>query len=117
NTGADLFGVITAAVVLTDHHDGEFGRDAVDVAVVEAPQDVFGAIPADAQIQRVAGGIVAVPAVFAPCIEVLDNGGPSIDQMYMALLGCIVDGLVPGHPVRLARLGHGLNGGIGGKSG
>src|SRR5207245_270861 len=95
HTGADLFGGIMAAVVLTDHHDGEFRRDAVDVAVVEAPQDVFSAIPANAQIQRVAGGIVAVPGIFALCIVVLDNRVTHIDQIDIGFLGSIIHGLVP----------------------
>ena len=75
-------------------------------------QDVFGAIPADAQIQRMAGSVVAVPGAFPLCLIALDNGVTHIDQIDMALLGPRVYGLVPGYPGRLGRVGHGLNCGI-----
>src|SRR5262249_58054259 len=75
-------------------------------------QDVFGAIPADAQIQRMAGSVVAVPGAFSLCLIALDNGVTHIDQIDMAMLDPRVHGLVAGYPGRLGRVRHGLNCGI-----
>ena len=85
--------------------------------MVEAPQDVFSAIPTDAQIQRVAGGIVALPDVFALLIVTLDNRVAQLEHIGMRLLGSITHGLVRGHPVRLDQPGYGLNSNIGVQSG
>src|SRR5262249_59781101 len=70
------------------------------------------AIPADAQIQRMAGSVVAVPGAFPLCLIALDNGVTHIDQIDMALLDPCVHGLVAGYPGRLGCVGHGLNCGI-----
>ena len=53
------------AVVRADHQHGQLGRDAVDVAVVETPEDVFDAVAAEAQVHGVAFRIILAPDLLA----------------------------------------------------
>ena len=46
----DLFRRIRARIVGADHDDGNLGRDALDIAVVEPPEHMLGAVAAESEI-------------------------------------------------------------------
>ena len=62
----DLVGGVGAGVVGADHQDDDLGADAVELAVLDPPEDVLGAVAADAEVGRVAGAVVPLPDVALP---------------------------------------------------
>jgi len=52
-------------VVDADHQDDDFRFDAVELAVLETPEDVFGSVAGEAEGDGFAGGAVAVDHTFA----------------------------------------------------
>src|SRR5947209_6070210 len=52
---------VGAEVVGADHQDGDLGLDPVELAVGDPPEDVLGAVAPDAEVGRVARGVVALP--------------------------------------------------------
>ena len=52
----DLVGGVGADVVGADHQHDDLGVDPVDLAVLEPPEDVLGAVAADAEVGGVARG-------------------------------------------------------------
>jgi len=63
------------AVVLADHNDSEFGVDtSFKVAVLEPPEDVFGAVTPNAEVHGVALGIVNRLSAISLQRSVIGNG-------------------------------------------
>ena len=58
----DLLGGVAAGVIGADHEDGDLGLDAVEFAVLDAPEDVLGAVAADAEV----GGLHEADEGFIP---------------------------------------------------
>ena len=77
--------LIAGDVVDADEDDGNFGFKAVEVAVVEAPEDVLGVIAADAQVEGVAGGVILRPNLFAIAFPALDDGVADEDDLGLSL--------------------------------
>ena len=44
---SDFLGGVVPSVVLTNHDDGKLGFNAVEIPVINAPEDVLGAIATD----------------------------------------------------------------------
>ncbi len=90
--GGWFSGFAVTGVVGADHEDDEFGFEAVEVAVVETPEDVFGAVAADAEV----GGFVigpCIPCGFACAIPALGDGVAEEDELGFAFFGDFVEGI------------------------
>ena len=90
--GGWFFGFAVTGVIGADHEDDEFGFEAVEVAVVETPEDVFGAVAADAEV----GGFVVGPCFpcgFACAVPALGDGVAEEDELGFAFLGDFVEGI------------------------
>ena len=87
-----------AGVIGADHHDGCFGQNAVDVAVIQPPQDVFGAITPDTEVHRVAVAVVLCPDLLTGALPAMRDRIADEDEIGVALLGSFVEALVPLHP-------------------
>ncbi|HPO17353.1 MAG TPA: hypothetical protein PLI09_28230 [Candidatus Hydrogenedentes bacterium] len=75
DTFGDFFGGVMRAVVLADHNDSEFGVDtSFKVAVLEPPEDVFGAVTPNAEVHGVALGIVNRLSAISLQRSVIGNG-------------------------------------------
>lgn len=114
----DLFGRVRAGVVGADHDDGELGLNAVDVAVVEPPEDVLGAVAADAEVDGVTRGVGLGPNLFSGPFPALGDGVADEDQVDVPLLDPLVERFVTLHPAAVARHGGDgvMGGGIGGET-
>jgi hypothetical protein len=86
--------VAVAGVVGADHEDGEFGFEAVIVAVFQAPEDVLGAVAADAEVGGFVGGPGFVPKFFG-AFPALGDGVAKEDELSFAFFGDFVEGFVP----------------------
>ena len=87
-----------APVVLADHDDSEFGGDPIDIAVVESPDDVLGAVTTNSQVEGLPGSVVVIPNRFSDPFIALNDGVPDIDQVDVSLLGLGVHRFVTLHP-------------------
>ena len=83
-----LRGVVFAVgIVGPDHHHGRLGLETREVAVVETPEDVLGAIATDAQVDGVALGVVLGPDLLALPFPTLRDGVADEDQLRLAPIG------------------------------
>src|SRR5688572_25512860 len=64
---SDLFGgvVFAVGIVRSDHQDGGFGAEAFEIPVIQAPEDMLGAVATDAEVDRVVFGETFRPNFFA----------------------------------------------------
>ena len=71
--GGVLLGV--AGVVCADHDDGELGIFLVlEISILEAPDDVLGAVARDAKIEGIFFGIIIFPDCFSGSFPTLGDG-------------------------------------------
>ncbi len=47
--------MLRPAVILANHHNRQLGGEAVNVAVIEAPQNVLGPVAADSEFKALRG--------------------------------------------------------------
>ncbi len=66
-----------SGVVRADHDDHEFRLHAIDGTVLQAPQDMFGPIAGEAEIERLPVSVVLLPDVAA---DVLPAVGDRVAQ-------------------------------------
>ena len=59
-------GVSSLSVVGADHEDDDLGLDALELAVLDPPQDVLGPVAADAEVGRIPG---PVDTAARPCFR------------------------------------------------
>lgn len=71
---ANFLARIVSAIVLANHDDGEFRGDAVEVAMLDPPEDVFSAVAADAEVGRVAMYVISVPDRFPLVFPIFNDG-------------------------------------------
>jgi putative membrane-bound dehydrogenase-like protein len=118
HTLGNLFGgvVFAVGIVRADHEDGGFWTEAVDIAVVETPEDVLGAIAADAEIDGVIFGVILFPHFLARAFPALRDRVADKDDLrvFASFGGAFVQEIVANLPIRIAR--HGINCGMRGKS-
>ena len=85
---------LVAGVVRADHeHDG-LRLQAVEVAVVEAPEDVLGAVAADAEVGGLEGRPGLVPHGLAFAFPSMGDGVAQEDELGFAFLRDDVEGLM-----------------------
>jgi len=65
---------VVLGVVGADHHDGGFGLDAVELAVLKTPEDVLGVVAADAHVDGLAGAVELLPDIFAVPLPAFGDG-------------------------------------------
>lgn len=76
-----------AGVVGADHNDGDFCLLLVaKISVVEAPNDVLGAVAADAKVEGVTFAVVFVPSVFAGAFPALGDGVTDEEEVVLFIL-------------------------------
>jgi hypothetical protein len=104
----DLLGAMAAGVVRADHEDGDLGGDAVEFAVLDAPEDVLGLIAADAEVGGLQGTEGFVPdflaAAAAPAVG---DGIAEEEDVNIAFLGDLDKAFVAFDPALVARAGGG----------
>jgi hypothetical protein len=85
---ADLAGrvVCVGDVVDADEKDGGFGFQAIEVAVVQAPEDMLGVVAADAEVEGMAGRVIFRPDLFAIALPALSDGVSDEDDFRLALV-------------------------------
>jgi hypothetical protein len=83
-----------AGVVGADHDDDQVGRQSVEVAVIETPQHVLGAIAADAEVGGVARGVKLLPHLAPGAFPRLGDRITDEDELGLALLGDFVEAVV-----------------------
>ncbi|MCW0450003.1 hypothetical protein NB706_002837 [Xanthomonas sacchari] len=65
---------LVAGVVGADQQQRDLGPQAVDLAVLQAPQHVFGGVAAEAEVERAAAAVEGLPGrleVFVRCLRLL----------------------------------------------
>ncbi len=111
---------IVFAVVGADHEDDDLGVDAVNFAVLDAPDDMLGAISADTEIGSVAIGVEFIPNAFAAIAPEIGDGIAHEQEINSSGFGLLHEILVTRHPVcRIAarrRCGGRISGGFGCRS-
>ena len=66
--------VVLVGIVRADHDHGHFRFQSVKLAVLETPEDVLRAIPADAQVEALASAVILAPDIFARAFPALRDG-------------------------------------------
>src|SRR5258706_2301316 len=72
--GSDAFEDVGLAVVIlvgivgADHDNGDPGLDAIELALFKAPEDVLGAVAADAEVDDPALAVKFLPDIFAAAL-------------------------------------------------
>jgi hypothetical protein len=90
------FRMVRMPVVGADHDDGDLGGEALELAVAEAPDHVFGPVAADAEVGGLEGREVLVPhglSAASPAVgdgvareEEVDAAGPGdLEELVMAV--------------------------------
>ena len=67
--------------------------------MLEPPQNVFGPVATDAEIQCVAWGVVLLPDFFPLIVEVLDDGIADVEQIHVSLPGPLIHDFMPQEPI------------------
>ena len=115
----DLAGgvVFAVGIVGADHDDGDFGFDAFEVSVLQAPEDVLGAVTTDAEVHGFAIGVMFFPDFFgSAAFPALGDG--VADENELGVLGVFdagVEEVGADFPAGVA--GHWGDGGVIGKGG
>src|SRR6185437_7248006 len=99
----DLVRRIGAAVVGADHQHDDFRINAVEFAVFNAPENVLGAIPADAEIGGVTRTVKLLPDVFSTTAPKIRDGIAHEEKIDVAGFGLLNKPLMPRHPARRTR--------------
>ena len=94
--------VLVVGIVGADHHDGDFGLDAVELAVLKTPEDVLGAVAADAHVDGLAPTVKFLPHIFARAFPDFRDG--VADEFDVVIAGIFLgalqhEGLAVGCPV------------------
>ncbi len=105
----DLRSRVGTGVVGADHQHDRLGLDAVEVAVLHAPEDMLRAVAADAEVGGLQRRVAFGPDGFARAAPALGDGIAKENDIDVTLLGARVETLVLDHPV-VAR--HRRGGGI-----
>src|SRR5262249_30815936 len=72
NPIGDLRGVIASHVVGADHHDDDFGTDAMEfLAVAQAPKNMLRLIAANPEVSRLQGSKALLPDFFSRAFPTL----------------------------------------------
>lgn len=89
-----LGATLVSGVVGTDHQDDGLGLESVEVAMLEAPEDVLGAVTADAEV----GGLEPSPGLFpdglALTVPTVGDRVTEEDELGFALLRDDVEGFM-----------------------
>jgi hypothetical protein len=102
--GDFLGGVIVAVgVVGADHQDRQLRRDPVEMAVLQPPENILGAVAAETHVDGIARGIVLVPKLRHPFPAVGDRVADH-EQIDMPLLDALVDRVVADRPPAMKML-------------
>jgi hypothetical protein len=107
NALGNLLGAVTAHVIGTDHNHSNLGFDAVQFAVLDAPEDVLRAVAADAEVRGLERGKILVPGRLGiAAAPGLSDRVAQEDDGDIALHGLGDEALVPFQPawVRFATL-------------
>ena len=120
DTFGDLFGgvVFAIGVVGPDHDDGGFWAETLEVAVIEAVEDMLGAVTTDAEIDGIVFGVAIRPDVFAFTLPTLRDG--VADENELGLLADFLDLFIEGSLAALPSViaaGLGIDGGVLSRSG
>ncbi len=85
--------VLVGDIIHADEDDRDFGLKAVEVAVVEAPENVLGVVAADAEVEGVAGSVILAPDLLPVAFPALGNGVANEDdlRLTMTFLDAIVE--------------------------
>jgi len=112
----DLVVGVAAEVVGADHHDEDLGLHAVELAIFQAPQDVLGAVAADAEVFGVPARELFLPDLLAAAMPAVSDRIPDeikIDATFFRQLDVF---FVPGFEVlvddAVSALGAGLVGDV-----
>ena len=100
----DLVGRAAAGVVGADHQHDDLGLDALELAVLNPPEDVLGPVAADAEVGRLARAVEPLPR-FLGAVPALGDRVAQEEQVDVPLLGLLQKRLVHIHPGPVARLG------------
>ena len=95
--------VFAAEIVGADHQHGQLGLDAVEFAVLQAPEDVLRLIAADAEVGGFERTVVLFPNLLAAAAPAVGDRVAEEQQVDAALLGDFDEAVVPLHPARIAR--------------
>ncbi len=82
-------------IVRADHHYGQLRRDAIEVSVIEPPQDVLRLVAANAQIDRMPLFVVLFPHIFAAAFPALSDRVANKNKLCIPLFYPGVDLLLP----------------------
>ena len=85
-------------IARSGHHHGQLGRDAINVAMIQPPENVLRAIAADAQVDGVAFAVELLPHRLACSFPALRDRIADEDQVDVALLHAGIDLFVLPHP-------------------
>ena len=97
-------------VVRADHDHGQLGMQALEVAVIEPPQDVLGLIAADAEIQSMPFLVVFLPNFFAAPFPTMRDRIANEEQLGVRmLLHAFIQRVLPLDPAFICP-GNGLRG-------
>ena len=103
-----------AGIVGADHDDGELGVFLIlEVAVLETPDDVLGAVAGDAEVEGVFVGVVLFPDAFSGSFPALGDGVADEEDVVLFCGGIFIHALVALHPA--ASTGLGLEGRVRGR--
>ena len=106
---------LEAGVVRADHHHHGLRLDAIELAVLQPPQDVLRAVTADAEVRGLQRGEVRIPDFLATLLLAAPGVGDGVtdeEHVDIPLLGDFDEAFMALDPVSLARLG--FDGGVGG---
>jgi hypothetical protein len=114
-------GVALADVVGADHEDHDLRADAVELAVLKAPENVLGPVPGDAEVGRLEGSEVLVPDLAAGRPPGVRDGVAEEEDVDTPAAGLLREALVAVEPGTLfgdgAGPGEGVLGGQGEQGG
>ena len=97
----DLVGCIIGKVVGADHEHRHFGTDPVELAILDPPQDMLGAVASNAEIGGVARPVVALPdSVVVPTLR---DRVAQKEEINVALFRLRQEVFMHFHPGALAR--------------